>query len=257
MLAKIKKKTFNMSLIIPNWNAPNNVKAFASTRVGGFSTGAYQGLNLGTHVGDDVSLVESNRTWLKQQANMPAAPVWLNQTHSTDVVTVIEPTTDILDADGAFTTAKGVVCSAMTADCLPVILTDTNGTQVAAVHAGWRGLAGGIIENAVAKFSNLDSENKIIAWLGPAIGKQAFEVGDDVLEAFVSFDPQAKLAFKAKPEQGKWLANMSQLATQRLEKVGVSEVTDSNLCTFSDPDAFYSYRRDGITGRQATFIWLN
>ena len=245
-----------MSLIIPNWNAPNNVKAFASTRVGGFSTGAYQGLNLGTHVGDDASLVENNRTWLKQQANMPAAPVWLNQTHSTDIITVLEPMASVLDADGAFTTAKGVVCSAMTADCLPVILTDTNGTQVAAVHAGWRGLAGGILENAVAKFSNLDSENKIIAWLGPAIGKQAFEVGDDVLEAFVSFDPQAKLAFKAKTEPGKWLANMSQLATQRLAKVGVSEVTDSNLCTFADPDSFYSYRRDGITGRQATFIWL-
>ncbi|MEZ8033882.1 peptidoglycan editing factor PgeF [Vibrio crassostreae] len=245
-----------MSLIIPNWNAPNNVKAFASTRVGGFSTDEYQGLNLGTHVGDDASLVENNRTWLKQQANMTAAPVWLNQTHSTDVITVLEPMASVLDADGAFTTAKGVVCSAMTADCLPVILTDTKGTQVAAVHAGWRGLAGGILENAVAKFSNLDSENKIIAWLGPAIGKQVFEVGDDVLEAFVRFDLQAKLAFAAKAEPGKWLANMSQLATQRLEKVGVSEVMDSNLCTFADPDLFYSYRRDGITGRQATFIWL-
>ncbi|OQQ01849.1 multi-copper polyphenol oxidoreductase [Vibrio splendidus] len=245
-----------MSMIIPNWNAPKNVKAFASTRFDGFSTGAYQGLNLGTHVGDDASLVENNRARLKQHANMPAAPVWLNQTHSTDVVTVLHPTADILDADGAFTTAKGVVCSAMTADCLPVILTDTKGTQVAAVHAGWRGLAGGILENAVAKFSNLGSENKIIAWLGPAIGKQAFEVGEDVLEAFVSFDSQAKLAFEAKSEPGKWLANMSQLATQRLNKVGVTSVTDSNLCTFDDADAFYSYRRDGITGRQATFIWL-
>jgi YfiH family protein len=243
-------------MIIPNWNAPKNVKAFASTRFDGFSTGAYQGLNLGTHVGDDASLVENNRAWLKQHANMPAAPVWLHQTHSTDVVTVLHPTADILDADGAFTTAKDVVCSAMTADCLPVILTDTKGTQVAAVHAGWRGLAGGILENAVAKFSNLGSENKIIAWLGPAIGKQAFEVGDDVLEAFVSFDSQAKLAFEAKAEPGKWLANMSQLATQRLNKVGVTSVTDSNLCTFADADAFYSYRRDGITGRQATFIWL-
>ncbi|MFA0493181.1 peptidoglycan editing factor PgeF [Vibrio sp. 10N.222.54.B11] len=245
-----------MSMIIPNWNAPKNVKAFASTRFDGFSTGAYQGLNLGTHVGDDASLVENNRAWLKQHANMPAAPVWLHQTHSTDVVTVLHPTADILDADGAFTTAKDVVCSAMTADCLSVILTDTKGTQVAAVHAGWRGLAGGILENAVAKFSNLGSENKIIAWLGPAIGKQAFEVGDDVLEAFVSFDSQAKLAFEAKAEPGKWLANMSQLATQRLNKVGVTSVTDSNLCTFADADAFYSYRRDGITGRQATFIWL-
>ena len=245
-----------MSMIIPDWNAPQNVKAFASTRFDGFSTGAYQGLNLGTHVGDDASLVESNRAWLKQHANMPTAPVWLNQTHSTDVVTVLEPVMNVLDADGTYTTAKGVVCSAMTADCLPVILTDTKGTQVAAVHAGWRGLAGGIIENAVAKFSNLDSSNQIIAWLGPAIGKEAFEVGEDVLEAFVRFNPQAKLAFKAKSEPGKWLANMSQLATQRLHKVGVTSVTDSNLCTYADSDSFYSYRRDGITGRQATFIWL-
>ncbi|OBS94596.1 multi-copper polyphenol oxidoreductase [Vibrio tasmaniensis] len=243
-------------MIIPDWNAPKNVKAFASTRFDGCSTGAYQGFNLGMHVGDDALLVESNRTWLKQQSNMPTAPVWLNQTHSTDVVTVLEPVANVLDADGAFTTAKGVVCSAMTADCLPVILTDTKGTQVAAVHAGWRGLAGGILENAVAKFSNLDSDNQIIAWLGPAIGKDAFEVGNDVLDAFVRFDPQAKLAFKAKSEPGKWLANMSQLATQRLMKVGVTSVTDSNLCTYADSDAFYSYRRDGITGRQATFIWL-
>lgn len=245
-----------MSMIIPNWNAPQNVKAFASTRVGGFSSDAYQGLNLGTHVGDDASFVENNRVWLKQQANMPASPIWLNQTHSTDVVTVLEPTTDIIDADGAFTTAKGVVCSAMTADCLPVILTDTNGTQVAAVHAGWRGLAGGILENAVAKFSSIDKANQVIAWLGPAIGEDVFEVGNDVLDAFVRFDPQAKLAFKAKSEPGKWLASMSQLATQRLHKAGVTSVTDSNLCTYADSDAFYSYRRDGITGRQATFIWL-
>ncbi|MFS1487984.1 peptidoglycan editing factor PgeF [Vibrio splendidus] len=243
-------------MIIPDWNAPKNVKAFASTRFNGCSTGAYQGLNLGMHVGDDASLVESNRTCLKQQSEMPTAPVWLNQTHSTNVVTVLEPVANVLDADGAFTTATGVVCSAMTADCLPVILTDTKGTQVAAVHAGWRGLAGGILENAVAKFSNLDSDNPIIAWLGPAIGKDAFEVGNDVFDAFVRFDPQAKLAFKAKSEPGKWLANMSQLATQRLMKVGVTSVTDSNLCTYADPDAFYSYRRDGITGRQATFIWL-
>ncbi|MEZ8804063.1 peptidoglycan editing factor PgeF [Vibrio splendidus] len=245
-----------MSMIIPDWNAPQNVKAFASTRFDGCSTGAYQGLNLGMHVGDDTSLVESNREWLKQQSKMPTVPVWLNQTHSTDIVTVLEPVTNVLDADGVFTSAKGIVCSAMTADCLPVLLTDTKGTQVAAVHAGWRGLAGGILENAVAKFSNLDSDNQIMAWLGPAIGKDAFEVGNDVLEAFVRFDPQAKLAFQAKAKPGKWLANMSQLATQRLMKVGVTSVTDSNLCTYSDSDAFYSYRRDGITGRQATFIWL-
>ncbi len=156
-----------MKTIIPNWPAPKNVKAFASTRIGGFSTGPYQGLNLGTHVGgDDLSLVEKNRAWLAQQASMPNAPIWLNQTHSTVVAQANEPTTQVLDADGVFTSSSHVVCSAMTADCLPVLLTNTQGTQVAAVHAGWRGLANGIVENALALFSG-----EVIAWLGPpAIG---------------------------------------------------------------------------------------
>lgn len=247
-----------MTMIIPNWNAPNNVKAFASTRVGGFSQEQYQGLNLGSHVGDDIQLVGKNRDWLQQQSQMPSAPVWLNQTHSIDVVEVSEPTIQVLDADGSFTTQQGVVLSAMTADCLPVLLTDSKGTQVAAVHAGWRGLAGGIVENAVAKFTNIDDSNPLLAWLGPAIGRDAFEVGQDVLDAFVGFDPEAAQAFRAKSNtEQKWLANMSQLATQRLAHVGVTQVFDCNLCTFADSDNFYSYRRDGVTGRQATFIWLD
>ncbi|NTU35658.1 peptidoglycan editing factor PgeF, partial [Vibrio diabolicus] len=178
-----------MKTIIPNWRAPKNVKAFASTRIGGFSTGLYQGLNLGTHVGDDLSLVEKNRAWLAQQANMPHAPIWLNQTHSTVVAQANEPTTQVLDADGVFTSSSHVVCSAMTADCLPVLLTNTQGTQVAAVHAGWRGLANGIVENALALFSG-----EVIAWLGPAIGPEAFEVGEDVLQAFVDVDSLAHQA---------------------------------------------------------------
>ncbi|MBW3697036.1 peptidoglycan editing factor PgeF [Vibrio sp. T187] len=240
-----------MQMIIPNWNAPKNVKAFASTRQGGYSSRQYQGLNLGAHVGDELSLVERNRQWLAEQASMPTPPIWLNQTHSTAIATCKTPTSEILDADGVFTTVSGVVCSAMTADCLPVLLTNTQGTQVAAVHAGWRGLAGGIVENAVAKF-----DGEVLAWLGPAIGPAAFEVGVDVLDAFVTFDSNAIQAFEKKQEQGKWLANMSQLATQRLQKVGVTQVFDSNLCTFAEPDNFYSYRRDGVTGRQASFIWI-
>ncbi|MDW2068554.1 polyphenol oxidase family protein, partial [Vibrio sp. 1579] len=159
-----------MKAIIPNWSAPKNVKAFASTRVGGFSTGSYQGLNLGAHVGDDASIVANNRHWLAQKANMPSAPIWLNQTHSTVVAHANAPTPIVLDADGVFTSASNVVCSAMTADCLPILLTNTRGTQVAAVHAGWRGLANGIVENALALFSG-----DVMAWLGPAIGPQAFE----------------------------------------------------------------------------------
>jgi len=240
-----------MKTILPNWPAPKNVKAFASTRVGGFSSAPYQGLNLGAHVGDDPSIVEKNRAWLAQQANMPSAPIWLNQTHSTVVAQVSAPTTQVLDADGVFTSASNVVCSAMTADCLPVLLTNTQGTQVAAVHAGWRGLANGIVENALELFSG-----EVVAWLGPAIGPQAFEVGEDVLQAFVDFDSQAHQAFTPRDVEGKWLADMSKLATQRLNKLGITQVFDSGLCTFQDKEDFYSYRRDGVTGRQATFIWI-
>ncbi|NOH65530.1 peptidoglycan editing factor PgeF [Vibrio rotiferianus] len=240
-----------MKTILPNWPAPKNVKAFASTRVGGFSSAPYQGLNLGAHVGDDPSIVEKNRAWLAQQANMPSAPIWLNQTHSTVVAQVSAPTTQVLDADGVFTSASNVVCSAMTADCLPVLLTNTQGTQVAAVHAGWRGLANGIVENALELFSG-----EVMAWLGPAIGPQVFEVGEDVLQAFVDFDSQAHQAFTPRDVEGKWLADMSKLATLRLKKLGITQVFDSGLCTFQDKEDFYSYRRDGVTGRQATFIWI-
>ncbi|KIP77703.1 polyphenol oxidase [Vibrio harveyi] len=240
-----------MKTVIPNWPAPKNVKAFSSTRVGGFSSAPYQGLNLGAHVGDELSLVEKNREWLAQQANMPTAPIWLNQTHSTVVTQVSTPTLQVLDADGIYTSSSNVICSAMTADCLPVLLTNMQGTQVAAVHAGWRGLANGIIENALELFSG-----EAMAWLGPAIGPKAFEVGEDVLQAFMDFDSQAHQAFTPRDVEGKWLADMSKLATQRLNKLGVTQVFDSGLCTFQDKDDFYSYRRDGVTGRQATFIWI-
>ncbi|AXY01842.1 peptidoglycan editing factor PgeF [Vibrio alfacsensis] len=240
-----------MKAIVPNWSAPKHVKAFSSTRVGGFSSGPYKGLNLGAHVGDDLSIVEKNRDGLVQQANMPTAPIWLNQTHSTVVAQVNAPTQRVLDADGVFTSSSYVVCSAMTADCLPVLLTNVQGTQVAAVHAGWRGLANGIVENALDLFSG-----NVMAWLGPAIGPHAFEVGEDVLQAFVDVDSQAHQAFTSRGVESKWLADMSKLATQRLNKAGVTQVFDSGLCTFQNREDFYSYRRDGVTGRQATFIWI-
>lgn len=240
-----------MEMIVPNWPAAKQIKAFSSTRIGGFSGGAYQGLNLGTHVGDELTKVEQNRRWLTQQAQMPSAPVWLNQTHSTVVAEVNTPTEQVLDADGLFTQRRGVVCSAMTADCLPVLLTNVQGTQVAAVHAGWRGLVNGIVEQAVAKF-----DGEVMAWIGPAIGARAFEVGKDVVDEFVKADSQSVSAFIPRQQQGKWLANMNQLVTQRLNSVGVTQVYYSELCTFEDSTRFYSYRRDGVTGRQATFIWI-
>ncbi|MDC5838316.1 peptidoglycan editing factor PgeF [Vibrio europaeus] len=240
-----------MDLIVPNWPAAKQIKAFASTRCDGFSTGVYQGLNLGTHVGDELAKVEQNRQWLTEQANMPSAPVWLNQTHSAVVEEVNAPTSQVLNADGVFTTTTNVVCSAMTADCLPVLLTNVQGTQVAAVHAGWRGLASGIVENAVEKF-----DGEVMAWIGPAIGAPVFEVGKDVVDAFVSVEAKAVTAFTPRTQEGKWLADMNQLVTQRLQRAGVNQVYYSELCTFEDAERFYSYRRDGVTGRQATFIWI-
>ncbi|RJX70412.1 peptidoglycan editing factor PgeF [Vibrio sinensis] len=240
-----------MELIIPNWPAPSQIKSVASTRFGGLSQSPYQGLNLGTHVGDDKKTVENNRLLLQKNAHMPSSPIWLNQTHSTRVIECTSPTDSILDADGIFTSNTNVICSAMTADCLPVLLTNVQGTQVAAVHAGWRGLADGIVENALDLF-----DGEVMAWLGPAIGPTAFEVGQDVLDAFVSFDANAHDAFIAKEEEGKWYANMVLLATQRLNSAGVKHVYGGQYCTYSDRERFYSYRRDGVTGRLASFIWI-
>ncbi|MBE3658041.1 multi-copper polyphenol oxidoreductase [Vibrio navarrensis] len=238
-------------MILPNWPASKNIKAFASTREGGFSHAPYTSLNLGAHVGDELHLVRENRLWLAQKAQMPSAPVWLNQTHSTRVVEVSTPTDQVLDADGLFTQTVGVVCSAMTADCLPLLITNTQGTQVAAVHAGWRGLSAGIVENALDKFCG-----EVMVWLGPAIGPLAFEVGDDVRQAFADFDPQAAKAFVAQEKSGKWLADIFLLATQRLNRAGVGQVFSSQMCTYSNSGQFFSYRRDGVTGRQASFIWM-
>ncbi len=241
-----------MSLIIPNWPAPKQIKAFNSTREGGYSMAPFSGLNLGMHVGDDPLVVARNRQWLMQHANMPSSPIWLNQTHSTRVIQVTKPSDNVLDADGVITSAVGVVCSAMTADCLPVLITNCQGNQVAAVHAGWRGLAAGIIENALEYFSD-----DVLVWLGPAIGAQAFEVGQEVKDTFCADDVRAQQAFQPLGKDGKWLANLALLAQLRLAKIGIDQVYHSHLCTFQNPQQFYSYRRDGVTGRQASFIWID
>lgn len=240
-----------MDLIIPNWNAPSHIKAVSTTRNGGLSKGAYHGLNLGIHVEDDPIVVLQNRALLSKPAGFPSDPVWLNQTHSTKVAELDKPISKTIDADASVTSAKNVVCCVMTADCLPVLFTDIEGSKVAAVHAGWRGLADGILENAVRAF-----DKPVIAWLGPAIGAKVFEVGEDVFQQFVQHSSQAEEAFVSKGNQ-KYFANMNLLATQRLNAAGVKQVFCSEMCTYSDPAKFYSYRRDGVTGRQATFIWID
>jgi YfiH family protein len=243
-------QNFKMDLIIPNWPAAKNIKAISSTRNGGLSIGKYSSLNLGIHVGDDESNVKMNRAKLVNYAKMPSQPVWLNQTHSTYVTEVKQSTSAILEGDGLFTKQQGVVCSVMTADCLPVLLANAKGTQVSAVHAGWRGLSAGIIENAVKKF-----DGEVIAWVGPSIGATSFEVGKDVFDAFVRGDSAAVHAF-VKINHNKWLADMNILVTQKLNFSGVTNISYSGCCTFSEPQRFFSYRRDGVTGRLATFIWI-
>lgn len=240
-----------MEFIIPNWHVPANIKAMSSTRIGGLSKTTYRGLNLGMHVEDDPIIVLQNRALLDEAACLPSSPVWLNQTHSTDVIEVDTPSSKVLDADGSITGAKGVVCCVMTADCLPVLLTDIEGSKVAAVHAGWRGLADGILENAIHKF-----DKPVIAWLGPAIGADSFEVGQDVFNQFVQHSNVARQAFISK-SNGKYYADINLLAEQRLQSVGVEQIFRSEMCTFKQKDTFYSYRRDGITGRQASFIWID
>jgi purine-nucleoside/S-methyl-5'-thioadenosine phosphorylase / adenosine deaminase len=249
-------------LIIPDWPAPKRVKAVSTTRKGGVSLAPYNGLNLGLHVGDDTDRVQQNRSLLQHELSLVQAPAWLNQIHSSKVIDLKQPLTGLIDADGSYSREPGLACVIMTADCLPVLLCDKDGTQVAAVHAGWRGLAGGIIEAALDKFSV--PANEIMAWLGPAIGPTAFEVGGEVRQQFMAVDPQAALAFtpQAKVVDGqsgsdKWLANIYLLATQRLQKYGITQVYGGDHCTVNEAELFYSYRREPTTGRQASLIWLD
>jgi YfiH family protein len=256
----------NLNFIIPNWPLPTNVKALQTTRIGGVSHAPYASLNLGAHVNDDEIAVSKNRLLLAPY--LPSEPVWVNQVHGVEVIDAAQSTC-LQNADASFTTKPNIVCVTMTADCLPVLLCDKAGTVVAAVHAGWRGLCDGAIEAAVNKFPV--ERNEILAWLGPAIGPDAFEVGDEVRQQFIQHDQQAEQAFKPhvyhKINQ-KWFCNMYLIAQQRLHKLGVTQIyggsdlgvydenCSENFCTYTDEARFFSFRRDNVTGRMASLIWL-
>ncbi|HEY3300480.1 MAG TPA: peptidoglycan editing factor PgeF [Methylophilaceae bacterium] len=246
----------NHSFITPNWPAPASVKSLQTTRVGGKSIAPYDSLNLGGHVGDEPLTVAANRQLLNQY--VPSEPLWLNQVHGLEVVNAHEASC-LPCADASYTDRKGVVCAVMTADCLPVLLCNTSGTEVAAIHAGWKGLLDGVIEAGVAKMKS--PANEIMAWFGPAIGPDAFEVGDDVRDAFIEHHAEAAQAFTKlisnNSEERKWLGNIYQLATQRLHNKGVKQIYGGGLCTYTDTSQFFSFRRDGATGRMATLIWLD
>lgn len=239
-----------IEFILPEWPAPARVRAASSTRIGGQSLGPYASLNLGDHVADDPRTIEANRQRLAKVLGLPAQPRWLKQIHGCRVQTGADAN---LEADAAWSNIPGEVCVVMTADCLPILLCDAQGTEVAAVHAGWRGLCDGVIETAIGHFSAAPSE--ILAWLGPAIGPEAFEVGPEVRDAFMARDPQAAEAFVSGQADRRWM-DIFALARQRLKKAGIRQVFGGGLCTYNDAERFFSYRRDGITGRMATLIWL-
>lgn len=239
----------------PDWPAPGNVRSLITTREGGVSRTPFDGFNLATHVGDDAEAVASNRALLTRRCG--AQPVWLEQVHGTGVVELDKSSVAaaVPVADAAVSRSPGLACAVLTADCLPVLLCDRAGTVVAAAHAGWRGLAAGVLEQTVERMHVKPRD--LLAWLGPAIGPQAFEVGDEVRALFMASDPAAKHAFVATGKPGKWLADLFMLARQSLLRAGVGWVAGGDICTFTGHRLFYSYRREGITGRFASLIWLD
>jgi YfiH family protein len=246
----MSKTDLTAKFIFPDWPAPENVHAIQTTRVGGFSSAPYETLNLGDHVKDHPINVSKNRQLLNTY--LPTEPVWLNQVHGVRVINAAYSSC-LESADAAFSFKANTVCVTMTADCLPVLLCDQAGTVVAAVHAGWRSLCDGVIE-ATVKAMQVEGEY-LMAWFGPAIGPHAFEVGSEVRAQFIAQDSESAHAFV--PHGKKWLGDIYKIATQRLNELGITQIYGGNLCTYTDKSRFFSFRRDGDTGRMGTFIWLS
>ncbi|MEG9489608.1 peptidoglycan editing factor PgeF [Mannheimia indoligenes] len=242
-----------MDNIIPNWNIPKHIHAFTTVRTGGVSKPPFDSFNLGDHVNDSPEDVAQNRALLVEKFHLPQSPLFLTQTHSTRVLELPYSGKDI-EADAVYTNQPNQVCLVMTADCLPILFVSKDGKEIAAAHAGWRGLCDGVLEATVEKFQC--PSNEISAWLGPAIGAKAFQVGKEVIEQFCAFDPRAEEAFiQDNSTSGKFLGNLYQIATQRLNKLGITEISGGEYCTYTQKDLFFSYRRDKQTGRMATLIW--
>ena len=240
------------SWIVPDWPVPAGVRAFVTTRAGGVSEGEYASLNLGARSGDAGQNVEKNRRIVRE--HLPQAPRWLAQVHGTEVAMA----DDLADeanalADAAVARKRGRVCAVLTADCMPLFLADEWGTHVAVAHAGWRGMSAGVIENTVAAMGSPPAG--LVAWMGPAIGPDAFEVGPEVREAFIAVDPASDAAFRSH-RPGKFMADLYALARLRLARAGVREVHGGGFCTFQDAGRFFSYRREKKSGRMGAFIWM-
>lgn len=241
----------DIPLIVPDLPLPVGLRAVQTTRGGGVSQGPWGTLNLALHTGDDPETVLRNRERLSLALGLARAPLWPRQVHGAVVVEAAS-TTDMVEADAVVGRGPGEVCGVQTADCLPVLFCSLDGAVVAAAHAGWRGLAGGVLEATLRSMACPQAE--VMAWLGPAIGPEAFEVGPEVRAAFVADDPAAAAAFCAGAGD-RWFADIYRLARLRLERAGVTEIHGGGRCTYTESETFFSYRRDGVCGRMATLIW--
>jgi len=243
-----------LELLTPEWPAPPGVRAAFTLRTGGVSAAPFDSLNLGTHVGDAATAVAENRRRLRVQLDLPAEPAWIEQVHGTRVVDLgaLAATTPCATADGVVSRREGLICVVQVADCLPVLLAARDGSAVAAAHAGWRGLAAGVLEATVAAVGV--PAGRLLAWLGPAIGREHFEVGEEVRAAFARRDGSAAGSF-TRNARGRWQCDLVALARGRLAALGVTAVFGGSWCTYSDPGHFFSYRRDGQCGRMAALVW--
>jgi YfiH family protein len=233
-----------------DWPAPQGVRVISTYRMGGMSEGRYASLNLGDHVADAATAVMENRRLLQGAASLPAEPCWLSQVHGTDVADLDSSLPRA--ADAAISRSKGVVCAVLTADCLPVVFTNETAEVVGAAHAGWRGLAAGVLEATVNALGV--PPRQLMAWLAPCIGPKHFEVGEEVREAFLNRDAGADVAFRPNV-RGRFMADLAELARRRLRSAGLTRIYGGGHCTFEDSERFFSHRRDGTTGRQVTLIW--
>lgn len=247
--------------LVPDWPAPANIHAATTLRTGGVSQDTYFSLNPATHVSDDNGRVRQNRQIIREMLDLPAEPVWLDQIHSNRAVKAVK-TASLQQADASYTNESGVVCAVMTADCLPLLVCSADGAQVAAIHAGWRGLLAGVISNTVEAMQippnslhcKRGFSGDLLVWLGPAIGPDRFEVGTEVRDAFLEKSAEFNNAFKEQ-NKDKWLADIYQLARVELAAIGIAKVYGGTHCTFTEIERFYSYRRDTQTGRMASLIW--
>lgn len=242
----------NYSYIYPNWPAPKNIKSYFTTRIGGVSPAPYASFNLGDHVNDKTENINANRNKLQKELGLIEQPRWLQQVHGNEIINAADWCPNII-ADGIYSNQPNQICTVMTADCLPILLCNTSGAQVMALHGGWRSLALGIVAKGISLFS--DSPETILVWLGPAIGPRVYEVGHEVREQFLTLDSRLSQAFIPSPA-GRWLMDVYGVARFQCQQLGVTNIYGGDHCTFTETDKFYSYRRDGLTGRMAAGIYM-